>query len=362
MQKFTRRDFLKFSLFGAGSLLVRPWINWGQMASDWPDAASLGRNCVGGMINMRAKPSVNSEIIAPVYEDSIFVWLREVIGEAPSGLIGRKWVETPDGYIYAPSVQPVKNIPNIPVSSLPVNGGTTGMWAEVTIPYVDLNLENPPGSSEWVKNVSHPRLYYSQVMWIDDILTSSSGQVQYRVNERYGTYGDIFWANAEAFRPVTEEEIAPINPEVEDKMIVVDVSHQTLSCMEEGREVYFCRVSTGAKFDAYGNAVDKWSTPLGAHLIWRKLVSLHMAGGGLDTGWDTPGIAWTSLFVGEGVAIHSTFWHNDFGTPRSHGCVNCTAEDAKFVFRWSVPVVQYEPGDLTVAWPDVSTTVDVVEG
>jgi lipoprotein-anchoring transpeptidase ErfK/SrfK len=54
------------------------------------------------------------------------------------------------------------------------------------------------------------------------------------------------------------------------------------------------------------------------------------------------------LFIGEGVAIHSTFWHNDYGTPRSHGCVNASSEDAKWVFRWTAPHVDYTAGDLTI--------------
>jgi hypothetical protein len=54
------------------------------------------------------------------------------------------------------------------------------------------------------------------------------------------------------------------------------------------------------------------------------------------------------LFVGQGVAIHSTFWHNDYGTPRSHGCVNTRPEDAKWVYRWTNPIVDYTIGDLTI--------------
>jgi hypothetical protein len=255
----------------------------------------------------------------------------------------------------------VFNKPNKPLKSLPVNGKESGFWGEVTIPYVDIIQENPPARSPWLKEVTQPRLYYSQVMWIDDIKTGSNGQTLYRVNEKYGTYGDIFWAIADAFRQITEEEIAPISPEVEDKKIIVDINHQTLTCYEGNQEVYFCRISSGAKFDYEGKPLEDYATPLGPHPIWRKLVSIHMSGGGTGSGWDTPGIAWTSLFVGEGVAIHSTFWHNDFGTPRSHGCVNCTAEDAKWVFRWTQPKVLYNPGDITVQMPGGST-VNVVEG
>jgi len=103
-----------------------------------------------------------------------------------------------------------------------------------------------------------------------------------------------------------------------------------------------------------------WATPIGAFPIWRKLISLHMSGGTTGGGWDLPGIGWTSLFVGSGVAIHSTFWHNNFGEPMSRGCVNASPEDAKWVFRWTMPVVTYNPGDTTVAWPG-GTKVEVIE-
>jgi lipoprotein-anchoring transpeptidase ErfK/SrfK len=235
------------------------------------------------------------------------------------------------------------------------------MWAEVTVPYVDFYLENPPARSPWLKENDRPRLYYSQILWIDDAIKNSEGQVLYRVNEQYGTYGDIFWAAAEAFRPLTDEDLVPINPGVAEKRIVVDINHQVLTCYEGNSEVYYCRISSGAKYDYMGEAVDNWATPVGSYFIWRKLISLHMAGGTNASGYDLPGISWTCLFVGDGVAIHSTFWHNDFGTPRSHGCVNARPDDANWIFRWSEPSVLYDPGDLTVDQMFASTNVTVVE-
>ena len=170
-----------------------------------------------------------------------------------------------------------------------------------------------------------------------------------------------FGRPAEAFRPITNEELAPISPEVVEKRIDVNVQNQTLACYEGNREVYFCRISSGAKYDSDGNLVDKWATPVGPHPIWRKLLSIHMAGGQTGNGWDTLGIAWTSLFSGEGVAIHSTFWHNNYGMPVSHGCVNASPEDSKWVFRWTTPAVSYYPGDLTVSMPG-GTIVNVIDG
>jgi lipoprotein-anchoring transpeptidase ErfK/SrfK len=186
-------------------------------------------------------------------------------------------------------------------------------------------------------------LYYSQILWVDDLKIDDDGSVWYRINERYGSPGDIFWARAEAFRPLTDEEMSPISPDVDDKRVVVDVNYgvQSLSCYEGNSEVYFCRISSG-KLEG--------STPISpiGTTIWRKLYSIHMAGGTNADGWDLPGIGWTSLFVGDGVAIHSTFWHNNFGEPMSHGCVNARPEDAKWIFRWVQPTVPFETGDITI--------------
>ena len=87
-----------------------------------------------------------------------------------------------------------------------------------------------------------------------------------------------------------------------------------------------------------------------------------MSGGNLTSGYDGPGISWTSFFVGQGVAVHAAHWHNDFGSPQSHGCVNCPPEDAKWIFRWCQPLVDLGTSDIT--WSDVqsgSTHVTVEE-
>ena len=318
----------------------------------FPEGKKLGRNCVDGQLHIRSKPSVNSSDVGILYPDDVFEWEEEVLGETPPGVISRRWIQMKDGYVYAPSIQPVRFMPQPPLSTLPEKNGMAGFWAEVSVPYVDLILDNGPDPrSPWLKEAAKPRLYYSQVIWVDGIQTGDDGRVYYHLDERVGSYGDLFWADAEAFRLITEEEISPINPDAENKSVVVNLNYQTLSCFEGNREVYFCRVSTGAQYDASGNPVDEWPTPPGTHQIWRKVISIHMSGGGTGAGWDTPAVAWTTLFVGEGVAIHSTFWHNDYGTPRSHGCVNTRPEDAKWIFRWTAPAVDYMAGDLTISGP-----------
>ena len=76
-----------------------------------------------------------------------------------------------------------------------------------------------------------------------------------------------------------------------------------------------------------------------------------MTGGTPENGYDLPGVPWVSYFSGNGAAIHGTYWHNDYGTPKSSGCLNVRPEDAKWLFRWTLPQVPYVPGMITVEWP-----------
>jgi lipoprotein-anchoring transpeptidase ErfK/SrfK len=349
----SRRRFLSMAGLAAGGLALPAWLP----VSALPTSERLGRVNVG-MAELKLRPDQDGPTVRPLYQDTVVPWVREVVGRRPFR-INQRWVETDEGYVWAAYLQPVRNLPNPPLASLPVTSLGAGMWAEITVPYVDVALANPPARSPWLQNTERPRLYYRQVFWIDQIKTNSEGKVLYRVNERFG-YGDLLWADAEGFRPLTEEEISPIHPEIEEKRVVVDVTYQTMSCFEGKNEVYYARVSTGMKNDLYGNPVDKWSTPPGRRPIWRKLISVHMTGGSTGGGYDLPGVSWTSLFEGNGVAIHSTYWHNNFGEPMSHGCVNASPEDAQWVFRWTQPVVAMDPGDVTVTWPG-GTIVEVVE-
>jgi hypothetical protein len=350
----SRKEFLKLTGIGVGALAIRPWENLLYQA-DFPQAERLGR-VADPVIRLRQRPDVNSPEIDTLYQDQVVPWLREVVGNNPYRY-NQRWVETPDGYIWCPLLQPVRNFPQVPVDSLPQTSLGEGMWVEVTVPYVELYLINPvpfaPSVKNAIENGLNFRLYFGQVIWIDQIRVDNNGQTWYRINERY-SYGDMFWAQAEAFRPLTEEDMAPISPDVEDKRVDVNISRQTVSCFEGNTEVFFARVSTGQVGE------DTETTPGLWKRIWRKMVSSHMTGGTTGGGWDLAGVAWTTLFVGDGIAFHSTFWHNNFGVRKSRGCVNMTQEDARFLFRWTNPVVPYDPGDVTVTG-DTGTLIRVLE-
>jgi len=374
-KNLSRRDFIKLTGLGLGALAFNPFK---PALSPWalpqfPAGDHLGR--IFGKTDIHSEPSFNAPVVKTLYDDDIVVWQQEVItsGAIDPNIINQRWAKTPDGFIYAPALQPVKNMPSPPLTAIP--DGQPGFWAEVTVPYVDLRLEGAPASPHMkflLENNLPLRLYYSQVVWIDQ-LAQADNVIYYRFNENGGrpagmtggSYGDLLWGEAAAFRPFTADEVAPIHPDVDPatKKVVVDrtENYQTLSCLEGSEEVYFCRVSTGQYRDSYGSPVTEYLTPLGEHVVWRKSLSIHMSGGTTGTGYDTPAIPWSTLFSGDGYAIHGAFWHNNFGVPRSHGCVNCLPEDAKWIFRWATPVNSLMEGDVVAQGMTTGTHVIVQE-
>lgn len=345
----SRREFIKLASFLPTTLIpfTKP---------EFPSNEFLGR-IVEPAVKIHVRPDADSPIVGNLFEDTVINWQREVVG-TNLYRVNQRWIETPDGYLWAPQVQPVKDLPNPPMLHLPDSSMGPGMWVEVTVPYVEVILENStpiaPRVKYLIENNRQPRLYFSQIIWVDQIKQDENGQVWYHLTEPYGSYGDRYWGNAEAFRPLTPEEISPINPEISDKRIEVNIARQTLVCFEEDREVYFCRISSGR----FGQ-----ETPIGRNFqIYWKLVSVHMAAGSAGAGYDLTGVGWPTFFAAGGVAIHSTFWHNDFGVPTSAGCVNAKPDDAKFISRWTSPVVPYDPGVIDVGPTGLeTTTVQVLE-
>lgn len=72
-------------------------------------------------------------------------------------------------------------------------------------------------------------------------------------------------------------------------------------------------------------------TPRGRFRIFSKHRQMRMRG----PGYDLPNVPYVMFFRRGGYAIHGTYWHNDFGRPRSHGCVNMRIGDAGLLYRWA---------------------------
>ncbi len=117
----------------------------------------------------------------------------------------------------------------------------------------------------------------------------------------------------------------------DEKWIEVDLSEQRLYAHEGENVVYSFLVSTG-----------KWApTPTGEFRIWTKLRYSTMSGGNKsdNTYYYLPNVPYVMFFY-KGYGLHGTYWHNNFGRPMSHGCVNLSVPDAEKIFWWVNPVLE----------------------
>lgn len=89
----------------------------------------------------------------------------------------------------------------------------------------------------------------------------------------------------------------------------------------------------------------KWNpTPTGDFTIWIKLRATRMTGGSGDDFYDLPNVPFVMFFYNNnvpqsaGYSLHGAYWHNNFGHPMSHGCVNMRIIDAQKLYNWVDPI------------------------
>ena len=79
-------------------------------------------------------------------------------------------------------------------------------------------------------------------------------------------------------------------------------------------------------------------TPLGTYKVFKMTPSRYMQGplpGVSDQVYDLPGVPWNLYFTTEGAVIHGAYWHDHFGQPWSHGCVNLPLDKARELYLWA---------------------------
>jgi hypothetical protein len=69
--------------------------------------------------------------------------------------------------------------------------------------------------------------------------------------------------------------------------------------------------------------------------------SKHMGDGNLTSdlqAYELVGVPWNCFFTQLGHAFHGAYWHDNFGVPMSHGCINMRIAEAKWLFLWVMPI------------------------
>ncbi len=133
--------------------------------------------------------------------------------------------------------------------------------------------------------------------------------------------------------PASSPAAPPVNaPSSSGKWIDVNLSQQRLVAYDNNKAVFSSLVSTG---------ISRYPTVTGTFNIYVKYQSQAMTGGRGADYYYLPGVPYVMYFY-SAYAIHGTYWHNNFGRPMSHGCVNLPTPAAQFMYSWApvgTPVV-----------------------
>lgn len=153
-----------------------------------------------------------------------------------------------------------------------------------------------------------------------------------RVHEESGDFlriDDDLWIHR---RHVARPRAADVPSEVEagGRWIDVDTRNQIVTAYVGDQPVYTTAASTGRA---------RTPTPAGVYRIWVKLAEDDMDDLERDDvveNYAIQAVPWVQYFHGS-VGFHTAFWHDHFGTTRSHGCVNLSPTDARWLFEFTQP-------------------------
>ena len=184
-------------------------------------------------------------------------------------------------------------------------------------------------------------------------ITSSTGKIEPSLTSGV-------WFNRKVTVPSLDlaERLANLNQVIlgqntYQKWIDVDLTTQHLYAYEGDRVAFDFPISSGLPW---------LPTVTGEFHIWAKVKSQRMTGGQIENGtfYDLPNVPYVQYFYG-GYGLHGAYWHNDFGRPRSHGCINIRIADSEKLFSWTDPTLgQNEYAKYNIA-PGVGTKV-VIHG
>ena len=151
---------------------------------------------------------------------------------------------------------------------------------------------------------------------------------------------DGSWVAAPVLRQIPRRSSFPSFATGDRKWVDVSIKEQSLVAYVGRRPVYATLVSTGRSGMADPEKTD--ATVRGSFMIYQKEVSATMDGDeDRADSFNLHDVPFVQYFH-KGYALHGTYWHDDFGKARSHGCVNLAPADAAWLFEWTDPVVPPE--------------------
>ncbi|MGZ3455257.1 MAG: L,D-transpeptidase [Polyangiales bacterium] len=150
---------------------------------------------------------------------------------------------------------------------------------------------------------------------------------------------DGAWVKAEDTIRVEPPKSWPAFANKGEKWIDVSIARQSLIAFEGQKPVYVTLVSTGR--DGLGDPTSSFATVRGVYRIHTKHVTITMDSNESGEEFSLRDVPYVQYFE-TGYALHGAYWHDGFGEPRSHGCVNLPEWDAMWLFKWTGPDVPNE--------------------
>jgi hypothetical protein len=336
--QISRREFLKLASTGSLGFALRD-LKLDHVLASIP---KQGRITYSG-VPLYDAPTFQTQQIHHFGADKVV----EIIGIDENGERGNPhnsvWYKVDNGYTYSGWIQPVETRYQKPVFQLPEKGQV----GEITVPFCDTKKE------PYVYAERGYRIYYGSTHWVKNVIVQRDEKsIWYQIYDFHLKRN--YYVPSHDMRLVPDEELSMLSPEVPDseKRIVVDLSAQLVTAFEGQNLVFSQRCASG---------VQGTDTPKGEFRTYHKGPSVHMTNEGdaveSDDVYSLPGVPWCSFFTGAGNAFHGAYWHNDYGRPRSHGCVNLPSEAAKFLYRWTRPNVP--PDTDYVHLPGEGTLVQI---
>ena len=247
------------------------------------------------------------------------------------------------------------------------------LGGDSTIPFAFIRAENAHAYT--ISDGGKPKL--TDVALAYRSAVRLSGKSLLRGNTLYRETADGRWLSGETASFVLPPVDLPPAANAGEKWVEVSIENQTLVMWEGKKPVFATLVSTGQ--DGLGDPHTTKSTIRGTFRIRHKHVTATMDSEGKSAeGGDSAAEREVRARDGEGrrkgegtfelrdvpyvqyfeknYAIHAAYWHDAFGTPRSHGCINMSPIDAQRVFSWTDPPVP-EDWHGAIVGPDVGTTI-----
>ncbi|NTU74926.1 MAG: L,D-transpeptidase [Anaerolineaceae bacterium] len=326
----SRRDFLKLAALSTAGLAFTRF-PYGEANKTFDIQGGNLARIATRSVSVFSRPDDQSRILYQRYRDDLVNLYYPEVAETPKW--NPLWYRVWGGYIHSMHLQYVDYRLNPVVENFPAEG----QIGEITVPYTNSFRSLP-------KNQWQPvyRLYYGQIHWVMGVQVGMDGRPWYRLKDELL---DVEYSvPAENVRLIGADELTPISPDVppQKKRIEVSLLRQELTAYEYDKVVMKTEISSGI-FDRK-KPPESTMTPSGEYHVESKMPSKHMGDGNLTDNieaYELPGVPWVSFFVMDlGVAFHGTLWHQNYGTPMSHGCINMKPEESKWIFNWTTPVYQ----------------------